>query len=81
MILILYFFLLENLQLNIFVTFVELNFVDVFLDALLFAAWAYHKNIIGVDHNVILQAVDNGNFLVRDRNYCVTSAVCVTTIT
>ena len=47
---------------DIFVPLVELNVVDIFLDALFVAARAYHQHVVRIDHDIIPSIPDDGDF-------------------
>ena len=53
---------------DIFVPLVELNVVDIFLDALFVAARAYHQHVVRIDHDIILQPLDDGDFACGNRD-------------
>ena len=52
--------------LNVFVALIEFYVVNIFFDALLLASWTNHQYVVGVDHNVVTQTVDNGHLAFWD---------------
>ena len=67
--------------LNVFLSFVESDVVDILLYALLLAAWADEQHIGRIDHDVILQSAYHGYLVARDGYHTTTCIVGVAVAT
>ena len=53
---------------DVFVSVVEFDFVDEFLDVLLLGAGTDHQHVVGIHDDILLQAADDGHLVLGQRN-------------